>query len=509
MRPRGSIENSALLGLAVATALTYSALVGAGISREQLRIEALVSEAHRVREAIHTWQAEHAAPLEAYVNAMEVGWPDAEGPDGTLGTADDCQRTLAMLAGDIDFDGTINAGEPNYLSPQHAFSNRSLVDPRLRWITNCTAVGGQQFTLFLTSFGADPACSTNPGDLAQQCPGVDVGQLVAFTTGGRILPEGTGTPSPFATGNFFVEWPLWRGAAYPAMNELYQKVLAKDYNEAVSFGIGNSTAAFSGIQLGGWTDNAVSPAVRHFADSPAKLAQWISGIDSAAPGVDVPPLSPPTATRLDGRSFAVFNRAVRYDVFDGPENLFTVSVPSPCEGGAAPRWVGSIESVQMTFGGFTNTDMAVVGLNPGNTGSVLNPTGWQVFDDGIGNIYSPEVRVGVFVVLPGFLETFSALPPADQGVCRPVVLHGEVDSADVSINQAVFDALDINSVLPDVQITRPCIQSDGITPYGVEQTIPSIPRVQLAALDNTPTPPSTVRLSVMAHCASIISGSDR
>ena len=114
MNTRGSIENSAILGMGVVTVLTYSTLVGAGISREQIRIEALVAEAHRIKEAVQNWQADNADPVTGYTNAEEVGWPDAFGPDGFLNdpvgppptpSTDDCLRALAALAGDVDFDG--------------------------------------------------------------------------------------------------------------------------------------------------------------------------------------------------------------------------------------------------------------------------------------------------------------------------------------------------------------------------------------------------------------------
>ena len=503
--PRGSVEGSALWGLALATAVTYSALIGVGLSREQVRMEALVTETHNLLEGIRNWQADHAAPLSTYVSATEVGWPDADPDPGDL-TDFPCRDALAVLAGDTDADGTANAGEPSYISPAYIGNPRSLSDPRLRWITRCTAVGGQQFSLQLTSFGADPSCSPTPDDLAQDCPDVGVGQLLAGATSGQALSEGTGTPSPFATGNLYVDWTVWRGAAYPAIHETARRLLWRDYNEAQSLGIDNPTAAQSGIQLGGWTDTAASPAIRHFAGHPAALARWITGIDSVNPDTDVRPLTPPSATRLDARSFAVFNRGVRYDVFDGPENLFAVPVPSPCEGGAAPRWIATIESVQVTFGGFINTANAVIGVGAVNGAETLIPSGWQAYDDGGATVYSPEVNIAVFTVLPGFSDAFSTLPPADRGLCEPLVIHGEIDSAVTTTNVNVFGALDTNSITTDVEIERSCTQSDGITPYTVEQVLPTIPRAHLADLDSTPTSPPAILLSVMAHCAA--TGSD-
>lgn len=498
---KGAFDSTALWGLALATSITYASLVGVGISREEIRIRALVSEAHELTEAIRAWQADHAAPLSTYTGATEVGWPDAE-PDPVDLTDYACRDALAVLAGDTDGDGVANAGEPNYISTAFVGSTRSLSDPRLRWVTRCTGFGGQQFLLQLSSFGPDPACSAAPGALAQECPGMDVARVLAGSTGGQVVAEGTGTPAPFASGNTFVDWTIWRGAAYPALNRLGEMLVWRDYNEARTFGLDNSTVASSGIQLGGWTDTTVSPPVRHLAQNPAELARWISGIDGANPDVDVQPLSPPTTTRLDGRSFAVFHRAVRYDVFDGPEALFTVPATSPCSGGANPRWIGAVESVQMTFGGFTNTDQLTLGVGTTNGAQTLVPTGWQIYDDGGTNVYSPEMRVGVFAVLPAFVDTVSALPPPDRGNCGPLVIHGEVDSADTTVNVDVFADMDVNTVTPQIEVTRSCVQSDGLTPYTLDQILPPIPRDHLADVNGTPTSPPSVRLSVMAHCAS-------
>lgn len=498
---KGAFDSTALWGLALATGITYAALVGVGISREEIRIRALVSEAHDLIEGVRAWQADHAAPLSAYSGAVEVGWPDAE-PDPADTTDFPCRDALAVLAGDINGDGLADAGEPNYISSAFVGSTRSLSDPRLRWVTRCTGFGGQQFLLQLSSFGTDPACSALPGALAQECPGVDVARVLAGSTSGQVVAEGTGTPAPFASGNSYVDWTIWRGAAYPALNRLGEMLVWRDYNEARSFGLDNSTAAYSGIQLGGWTDTSVSPPVRHFAESPAALARWITGIDSVNPDTNVRPLTAPTADRLDGRSFAVFHRAVRYDVFDGPENLFTLASPSPCSGGANPRWIAAVESVQMTFGGFIDTGTFALGVGPNNGEQTLVPTGWQVYDDGGATIYSPEIRVGVFAVLPAFIDAISALPPADRGTCRPLVVHGEVDSADTAVNVNVFAEMDVDTLTPQVEVTRSCLQSDGITPYTLDQVLPPIPRVHLANFDSSPNPPPAVRLSVMAHCAS-------
>ena len=336
-REKGAFDSTALWGLALATGITYASLVGIGISREEIRIRALVSEAHDLLDGVRAWQADHAAPVSAYTNALEVGWPDAE-PDPTDLTDFACRDALSVMAGDTDADGAANPGEPNYISAAFIGSNRSLSDPRLRWVTRCTDVGGQQFRLQLTSFGNDPACSESPGALAQECPGFDVAELLAAATGGQVLSEGTGTPSSYAAGNRYVDWMVWRGAAYPALNRLGEMLIWKDYNEANSLGLENPTVASSGIQLGGWTDMSTTPPVRHLAESPADLARWITGVDSSSPDTDVRPLTPSSLTRLDGRSFAVFHRAVRYDVFDGAESLFVVPVPRPCEGGTNPRW---------------------------------------------------------------------------------------------------------------------------------------------------------------------------
>ena len=532
MNTRGSIENSAILGMAVVTALTYSALVGAGILREQLRIEALVAEAHRIKEAVQNWQADNADPVTGYTNAEEVGWPDAFGPDGFLNdpvgppptpSTDDCSRALAALAGDVDFDGIPNAGEPQYLPAQHAYTVRSQADPRLHWVTQCLEPSGQRFILQLSSFGPDPACSVTPGDLAQECPGVDIAQIVAHATGGRVLVETTGSPSPFATTNSYVQWPLWRGAAYPIVNELYEQLLAKNYNDAIRFGISNPTAAFSGIQFGPWPDLERIPLT---AGHPANLARWISGIDSADPDNQPPPLAPTSPTRLDARSFVVFNRAVEYDPFNGLEDLFTVPVPSPCGGvfpGVLPRWIATVESMQMTFSGFDNTDAAVVTvrpfpLPPGERVALMTTTGWQVHDDGGSNIYSPEIQFGVFVILPSFLDTFSPLgmPPlpqtaTDRGLCQPAVMHGNIDSGDPSAQLGVFRMPPFPGApkpWPPAEAERRCIQSNGTTSYTVRQSIPDIPRAQLA-VRGAPGSAPAVQLSVMAHCPAIASGADR
>ena len=302
---RGGFDTSALWGLAIATGITYASLVGIGISREEIRIRALISETHDILEGVRAWQADHAAPVSAYTGAVEVGWPDAE-TDPLDPTDYECRDALAVLAGDLDADGAPDPGEPNYISARFVDSSSALADSRLRWVTRCDGNNGQQFRLQLTSFGADPACSSAPGVLAQECPAVDIAEILAASTGGQVLPEGSGTPAPFAGGNNYVDWTVWRGAAYPALNRLGELLVWRDYNEAESLGLDNSTAASSGIQLGGWIDRSASPPVRHFADTPAALARWITGIDSSAPDSDVRPLTPPSSTRLDGRSFAVF-----------------------------------------------------------------------------------------------------------------------------------------------------------------------------------------------------------
>ncbi|MYA17593.1 MAG: hypothetical protein F4Z28_12960, partial [Gammaproteobacteria bacterium] len=98
---KGAFDSTALWGLALATSITYASLVGVGISREEIRIRALVSEAHELTEAIRAWQADHAAPLSTYTGATEVGWPDAE-PDPVDLTDYACRDALAVLAGDTD-----------------------------------------------------------------------------------------------------------------------------------------------------------------------------------------------------------------------------------------------------------------------------------------------------------------------------------------------------------------------------------------------------------------------
>ena len=497
---KGAFDSTALWGLALATGITYASLIGVGISREEIRTRALISEAHDLLESVRAWQADHAAPLSTYSGAVEVGWPDAE-PDPVDLTDFPCRDALAVMAGDTDADGTANPGEPNYISAGFVGSARSLSDPRLRWVTRCTGIGGQQFSLQLTSFGADPACSASPGVLAQECPGVDIAQILAGSTGGQVLLEGTGTPSSFAAGNRYVDWTVWRGAAYPALNRLGEMLVWRDYNEARSFGLDNSTVASSGIQLGGWTDTLASPPVRHFAENPAALARWITGVDSTNPDVDLRPLTPASTTRLDGRSFAVFHRAVRYDVFDGPENLFNLPPISPCDGGANPRWIAAVEAVQITFGGFTNTATPTIGVGAVNGTQTLVPTGWQVYDDGGASTYSPEIRIGVFAVLEAFTDTFSTLPAANRGICSPLVIHGEVDSADTAVNANVFADMDVNLGTLQIEIERACVESNGVTVYTLEQIMPPIPRTQLANVDASPNPPPAVRLSVMAHCA--------
>ena len=497
---KGAFDSTALWGLALATGITYASLIGVGISREEIRTRALISEAHDLLESVRAWQADHAAPLSTYSGAVEVGWPDAE-PDPADLTDFPCRDALAVMAGDTDADGTANAGEPNYISAGFVGSARSLSDSRLRWVTRCTGIGGQQFSLQLTSFGADPACSASPGVLAQECPGVDIAQVLAGSTGGQVLLEGTGTPSSFAAGNRYVDWTVWRGAAYPALNRLGEMLVWRDYNEARSFGLDNSTVASSGIQLGGWTDTLASPPVRHFAENPAALARWITGVDSTNPDVDLRPLTPASTTRLDGRSFAVFHRAVRYDVFDGPENLFNLPPTSPCDGGANPRWIAAVEAVQITFGGFTNTATPTIGVGALNGTQTLVPTGWQVYDDGGASTYSPEIRIGVFAVLEAFTDTFSTLPAANRGICSPLVIHGEVDSADTAVNANVFADMDVNPGTPQIEIERDCVESNGVTVYTLEQILPPIPRTQLANVDASPSPPPAVRVSVMAHCA--------
>ena len=500
-RERGAFDTTALWGLALATGITYASLVGVGISREELRIRALISETDDLLEGVRAWQADHAAPVSAYVGAVEVGWPDAD-PDPLDPTDFACRDALAFLAGDTDADGVPNPGEPNYISARFVESTSSLADSRLRWVTSCTGAGGQQFRLQLTSFGADPACSPSPGVLAQECPATDIAEILAASSGGQVLPEGSGTPSAFASGNEYVDWTVWRGAAYPALNRLGEMLVWRDYNEAESVGLENSTAASSGIQLGGWVDRSVTPPVRHFADNPADLARWITGIDSTAPDTDVRPLAPSSPTRLDARSFAVFNRAVRYDVFNGPENLFTIPTPSPCDSGANPRWIASVESIRVTFGGFIDTDTLVIGAGPVNGTEAFVPISWQVYDDGGSTVYSPEITIGVFTFLPEFNDAISSLPPVDRGFCLPAAVHGEVDSANNAANIDVFALSDADLVTPGTQIVRSCLQSDQSTSYTLQQTLPLVPRAHLAWANALLASPPSVRVSVMAHCPS-------
>ena len=92
------------------------------------------------------------------------------------------------------------------------------------------------------------------------------------------------------------------------------------------------------------------------------------------------------------------------------------------------------------------------------------PTGWQVYDDGLGLVYSPEIVIGVFALLPEFVDGFSALPPNERGICRPAIVHGEIDSAVSASSIDVFSLSDADLAAPGTQIVRNCLQANNLAP---------------------------------------------
>ena len=495
-RLKGDIGEAALIGLSVATALTYTAVVGAGIAREQIRIGALVAETNRIIEAVQNYQAENVKPLSEYKNTEDIGWPDPKGPDNSFttdfttverGDRDDCSRALNILAGDTSFNGSPDPEEPAFLPEGHAQSSRSLADPRLRWLTSCSAPridpsdptraindGGQVFRLFLTSFGEDPACYDNPNSLVMECPDADLAYMLAAATGGQVKQEGAGTPgtpigtldspSPYARNNVYIEWPIFRGAAWPTINNVLDKAILKEYTDSTeNLQIEKPTSAFSGIRLGGL--NAVrqpdgsTVEQRAWAENPGRLARWISGIDSSDTTINpkdvaaAEPLAVAKATQLDARSFAIFNRVTRYDPFNlsvtSPDILydFNTAAQLPCAdmldssgtlSSGYPTFTNQIEVLQLTFWGFDSNSLQTDTItlptsNPGPANHVtLSPIGWQIFDDESppppsppSTKFSPEVRVNFFVILPAFDDGFTtkfsirSTPSGDISISDP------------------------------------------------------------------------------------------
>ena len=477
-------------------------IIGSG--RAYTKERALVDEAHNLLNAVRAYQSDHAAPLSEYNDAAEVGWPGTKledlsaTPPQPLDT--DCADALNILAGGA------GPADPNYISTQYQDSQRgrqSLVFPGLSWVASCD---GEQFRLRLTSFGDAEICTPRAEEQSGECPRVVIAQNLAGATGGAVLPENTGVTGDGGPGelfdgamqNSYVDWTVWRGAAYPALNRLAEQLVWKDYNRGAEFSIPQSTTAFSGIRLGGWEDGAAT----YLSGTPPKLARFIGSVDSTNINRDLSPLPPVGANYIDGRSFAMFYRVARHDPFDtaAPDPLIRVPDPTvpdplnhptvtdgPCIGSDDPTWLATIESIRLSFPGFADTDQATITLRPVPDQVTLIPTAWQVYDNAPRLRYNPEVTVDFLTVLPGFLRD-ATLPT--ENYCYPVVVHGHVNSRDVAGLLAVFEQ-------PSGQVQRDCNFTNGSGPAPVfTQTLPDLQRVDIGSHQGNP----AVRLSAVGYC---------
>lgn len=521
----GDAAPAALWATAIMTgvAVLMAGIVASG--REYARERALVDEANILIAAVRAYQADNAAPISEYLAASEVGWPGTAPADLTTTpptVADnDCGDALSVLAG--------TGGNPSYISTAYQTSSQSLAFPSLRWVTSCDGAGGQQFRLRLTSFrqSNDPRvgaiCTTTDEPLTAQttstaCPPLPVAQNVAAGSSGTVRDEADDGPRQDFVDttvgvNAYVDWTVWRGAAYPALNRLSELLLWRNFNNATGFGVERPTTAFSGIRLGGWEDAGVT----YWSATPPDLARFIGGVqDTNADGVfdasdaNLTPLVTPTATNIDARSFAMFYRAARHDPFDVPTPpttpLFQLAAGS-CLAGAPPTWLSMVESVRIAFRGFDNTDQPTISLAAAPAAPLvpqdrvtLMPTSWQAYDSGGALQYNPEVVVELLTVLPGFLNT--ATTPTSY--CLPMVVHGRVDSADVSDPLEVFAPADTDTVVAGVQVVRTCNFTDGTGPApDFPQTLPNIPRAEIAEFRPTTDAADAVqavRLSAAGYC---------
>ena len=243
---RGDAAPAALWAAGIMTGIAFlmAGIIGSG--RAYMRERALVDEANNLFNAVRAYQADNAVPLSEYLNAAEVGWPGTVLEDLTATPPQpldtDCSDALHILAG--------GEGGPNYISTQYQDSQRgrqSLVFPSLRWFASCDGGNGEQFRLQLSSFGDAAICTADTtGQSTGECPPLTVAQNLAGATGGRRRDENTGVPGAGGPGEYYVpvgqneyvDWTVWRGAAYPALNRLSEMLLWKNYTDGRSFDMG-------------------------------------------------------------------------------------------------------------------------------------------------------------------------------------------------------------------------------------------------------------------------------
>ena len=528
---RGDAAVAALWAAGIMTGVAFlmAGIVASG--RTYTRERALIDEANIIINAVRAYQADEAAPLSDYRDAAEVGWP---GTDRTSTPRDtDCGDALDILAG--------GGGRPNYISadyqdPPDGRGPQSLVVPTLRWVTSCDGPAGQQFRLQLTSFGPAEICSEDPETRSGPCPARAVAQNLAGATSGAVRDENPGGPSEdfdSSNENFYVDWTVWRGAEYPALNRLSEMLLWKDYQDALQLGIERDrrpTTAFSGIRLGGWRDedpddNDVRDgnAVTYWANSPPNLARFIGGVNEAedtnnddvidaGDGAGPRPLAPPLFNRIDGRSFAMFYRATRHDPFADAAPVFQLTdrpCPDPVTGGVLtpPTWMAMVESVRIAFRGFSATGPAVANISLDATGvdrTTLIPTGWQVFDaaDADPLAYRPEIRVDVMTVLAGGIRNPNTITEMS---CPPEVVHGLIDSRDTG-NVNVFNPVTRRCAYTN-RLGTPTPDQAASAPLAFVQALPAIPHTDLAVFQPAGrTAVQAVRLSAIAYCPMPVAG---
>ena len=255
----------------------------------------------------------------------------------------------------------------------------------------------------------------------------------------------------------------------------------------IPFDIDQPTTAFSGIRLGGWED-PLNPGDFFNSGTPPELARFIVGAADSVRTTEIAPLQTPTTTNIDGRSFAMFYRAAQHDPFDttAPNPLFQLAT-GPCIAGNPPTWLSMVETIRLSFPGFTNPHQATITLGSTPDSITLIPTSWHVYPTGGPLAYNPEIQVDFLTVLPGFIRD-RTLPT--ENYCYPAVVHGHVNSADTTDPLAVF-------ALPSGQVQRECNYTDGsgaAPPF--TQTLPDIPRADIGSHGGQP----AVELSAVGYC---------
>lgn len=470
---RGFAVAPVLWALAILGVITFTlaSLLAAEERRQQRR--ALLNETLMLLNAVRVYQSDFAAALSSYNTLAEVGWPDA---------ANRCADALTVLA---------NAG---YIAPSahYTATTASLADGRVRWTTSCGPDVGR-FSLQLSSFGNDPVCSAAPAQLAAACPEEDVAFLLAARSGGEARLEDVTDPlldgpsATFTTNNRYVHWAIYRGAAHAALQRALAEVLWQNYTGGTSAGIPFPISARSGLRLG--------PTPRL---SPEVFASYLMG---ANPGIttpldssdDLPPIpdqSPVSALdTLDGRSFAVFYRGARIDVFGDTTPAFTLTAGA-CAAGATPVWGAGVETLQLGFRGFDAASLMSLTVqldtSSGDDQETLIPVAWQVYDAGSALEYEPEIRIDVITVLPAITNMTAG---ATTVSCTPAVIQGTVDSASGGLT------------FGSGTLVRNCIDDNTQTSAPQSQTLPTIPRAQIASWRAGGNTRPAVRISVYGYCA--------